>query len=126
MRIDQFLWCVRIYKSRNVASNSCRKGLVKINGHKVKPSREPFVGDEVSVRQNQIWRNFIIIDFPKSRMGAKWVSLYINETTLNEAFEVQEMQQLSKDGIRDKGTGRPTKKERRDIDDLHNVSEEEL
>lgn len=126
MRIDQFLWCVRVFKSRNIASNSCRKGLVKINGHTVKPSREPFVGDELSVRQNQIWRSFTIIDFPKSRMGAKWISLYINETTPNEAFEVREMQLLSKDGKRDKGTGRPTKKERRDIDDLHYTSKKEV
>lgn len=126
MRIDQFLWCVRIYKSRNIASNCCRKGWIKINGQTVKPSREPFVGDEVSIRQNQIWRNFTIIDFPKSRMGAKWVSLYINETTPNEAFEVQQMQQLSKDGKRDKGTGRPTKKERRDIDDLYDLPKEEM
>ncbi len=125
MRVDQFLWCVRIYKSRNLAANCCRKGWIKVNGQTVKPSREPFVGDTLSVRQNQIWRNYTIIDFPKSRMGAKWISLYITETTPNEAFEVQEMQKLAADGRREKGMGRPTKKERRDIDELQNKPKEE-
>ncbi len=118
MRIDQFLWYVRIFKSRNIASNSCKKGVVKINGQAAKPSKETYVGDIISVRKNQIWYTFTITDFPKSRVSAKWVSLYAPEKTSADAFEVQNMQRLATDGKREKGTGRPTKKERRKIDEI--------
>ena len=123
MRIDQFLWCIRLYKSRNIASHSCKKGWIKINGQVVKPSREPFVGDQVSVRHNQVWREFQILEFPKSRVSAKWVSLYVHETTTDDTFEVQEMQHLAADGQRERGTGRPTKRDRRKIDDLQDSKE---
>ena len=118
MRIDQLLWYVRIFKSRNIASNSCKKGVVKINGQSVKPSKEPYVGDIISVRKNQIWYTFTLIDFPERRVSAKWVSLYVQEKNNADAFEVQNLQRLAKDGKREKGTGRPTKKERRKIDEI--------
>ena len=120
MRIDQFLWYVRIFKSRNIASNYCKKGFVKINSQTVKPSKDPYVEDIISVRKNQIWYTFTIIDFPKSRVSAKWVSLYIKEMTSTDEFKVQNLQQLVKDGKRKKGSGRPTKKERRKIDEIQN------
>ena len=118
MRIDRLLWYVRIFKSRNIASNSCKKGVVKINGQSVKPSKEPYVGDIISVRKNQIWYTFTLIDFPERRVSAKWVSLYVQEKTSADVFEVQNLQRLAKDGKREKGTGRPTKKERRKIDEI--------
>lgn len=118
MRIDQLLWYVRIFKSRNIASNSCKKGVVKINSQSVKPSKEPYVGDIISVRKNQIWYTFTLIDFPERRVSAKWVSLYVQEKTSADVFEVQNLQRLAKDGKREKGTGRPTKKERRKIDEI--------
>ena len=118
MRIDQFLWYVRIFKSRNIASNYCKKGFVKINSQTAKPSKDPYVGDIISVRKNQIWYTFIIIDFPKNRVSAKWVSVYIQQTTSTDEFKVQNLQQLAKDEKRKKGTGRPTKKERRKIDEI--------
>tara|TARA_B100000941_G_C28165811_1_gene379678 strand:+ start:208 stop:588 length:381 start_codon:yes stop_codon:yes gene_type:complete len=125
MRIDQFLWYVRIFKSRNIASNYCKKGFVKINSQTAKPSKDPYVGDIISVRKNQIWYTFIIIDFPKNRVSAKWVSVYIQQTTSTDEFKVQNLQQLAKDEKRKKGTGRPTKKERRKIDEIQSWDSKE-
>ena len=81
MRIDQYLWCIRLFKSRNLASTSCKKGMVKINGQKVKASREVMPLDLIEVRKDQLWRSFEILDLPKSRMGAKLVPLYVIEKT---------------------------------------------
>lgn len=118
MRIDQFLWCIRLFKSRNLATNACKKGHIRINEQTVKPSREVLPTDVVWVRKEQIWRSFEVLDIPKSRMGAKWVNIYCMETTPKEAFELQEFQALSRVLEREKGTGRPTKKDRRSIDIL--------
>ena len=118
MRIDQYLWCVRLYKSRNIANSVCKKGMIKLNGQKVKPSRDILPLDYIEIRKDQIWRKFQILDIPKTRMGAKLVSLYIFEKTDPSVFEIKELQQLSGSKSRDEGTGRPTKKDRREIDDL--------
>ncbi|MDA9668452.1 S4 domain-containing protein [Flavobacteriaceae bacterium] len=118
MRIDQYLWCIRLYKSRNIANSVCKKGMIKLNGQKVKPSREILPLDYIEIRKEQIWRKFQILDIPKTRMGAKLVSLYIIERTDPSVFEIKELQQLSQSKSRDEGTGRPTKKDRREIDDL--------
>lgn len=118
MRIDQYLWCVRLYKSRSIANSVCKKGMIKLNGQKVKPSREILPLDYIEIRKEQIWRKFQILDIPKTRMGAKLVSLYIIERTDPSVFEIKELQQLSQSKSRDEGTGRPTKKDRREIDDL--------
>ena len=118
MRIDQYLWCVRLCKSRNIANSICKKGMIKLNGQKVKPSREILPLDYIEIRKEQIWRKFQILDIPKTRMGAKLVPLYITEKTDPSVFEIKELQQLSGSKSRDEGTGRPTKKDRREIDDL--------
>jgi ribosome-associated heat shock protein Hsp15 len=118
MRIDQYLWSVRLYKSRNIANSVCKKGMIKLNGQKVKPSRDILPLDYIEIRKEQIWRKFQILDIPKTRMGAKLVSLYIFEKTDPSVFEIKELQQLSGSKSRDEGTGRPTKKDRREIDDL--------
>jgi len=116
MRIDQFLWCVRYYKSRNIASNACKKGQIKINGQVVKPSREVLRQDQLEVRKNQITYRCTVLDIPTSRVGAKLVAIYCMDTTPREAFENSEMQQLSQDYYRQKGEGRPTKKDRRELE----------
>lgn len=125
MRIDQFLWCIRLFKSRNISSTACRKGQVKINDATVKPSREVLPLDKITVRKDQIWRKFDVLDLPKSRVGAKLVNIYAVETTSKEAFSNKEFQILSKVVERDKGTGRPTKKDRRAIDTIQDSSNEE-
>lgn len=117
MRIDQYLWCLRYYKSRNQASWACKQGHVRFGDQIVKPSREVLIGDQVSVRKNQIWYQFKVLDIPKSRLGAKLLDIYRQNTTPQEAFEHADFQSLSKTPKRDPGTGRPTKKDRREMDD---------
>ena len=117
MRIDKFLWSTRYFKTRNIASTACKKGHAKINGQTAKPSREVYPMDEVIIRKNQIDYKFTVLDIPANRIGAKLVDIYRKDTTPKEAFEHNELLQYSKDYYRKKGIGRPTKKDRRDIDD---------
>lgn len=116
MRVDIYLWYLRYYKSRSQASKACKQGHVRIDEQIVKPSREVFIGDKIRVRKNQIWRELMALDFPKSRVGAKIVNLYREDMTAAEALENTNLQSLSKAPQRDRGTGRPTKKDRREID----------
>ncbi|WP_430426714.1 RNA-binding S4 domain-containing protein [Maribacter litoralis] len=118
MRIDKFLWSTRYFKTRNIATNACKKGHVKINGITAKPGREVFPMDEIVARKNQIDFKFTVLDIPPSRVGAKLVDIYRKDTTPKEAFEHNELLQYSKDYYRKKGIGRPTKKDRRDIDEF--------
>jgi|SRR6056300_1491519 ribosome-associated heat shock protein Hsp15 len=118
MRIDQYLWCIRVYKSRNIASNACKKGQVLINDQKVKPSREILPLDLIQVRKDQLWRSFEVLDLPKSRVGAKLVGLYCVEKTEKHLIEKEVLKKLSAQVAREQGTGRPTKKDRRDLDEI--------
>lgn len=118
MRIDQYLWCVRLFKSRNIATNACKKGQVLVNGQSVKPAREILPLDRIKVRKDQSWRYLEVIALPKSRVGAKLVGLYCVEKIDADEAERNQLQQLSIQGKRNQGTGRPTKKERRDLDNL--------
>lgn len=120
MRIDKLLWCLRYFKTRNIATEACKKGHVRINGDAAKPSREVFVGDKLVVRKNQIHYELVILDIPTSRVGAKLVSLYRQDLTPPEAFEQAEINKLAQEYYRQKGEGRPTKKDRRAIDNLFN------
>lgn len=117
MRVDKFLWCVRYFKTRSIATHACRQGKVKIDGANVKPSREVYPTDQLTVRKNQIDYKLEVLDLPPSRVGAKLVNLYINDVTPKETFEKLELLKYSRDYYRKRGTGRPTKKDRRDIDD---------
>ncbi|PRX41740.1 RNA-binding S4 domain-containing protein [Salegentibacter salegens] len=117
MRVDKFLWCVRYFKTRSIATNACKQGKVKVDGANVKPSKEVFPNDKLTIRKNQIDYQIEVLDLPPSRVGAKLVNLYIIDVTPKEAFEKLELLKYSKDYYRKKGTGRPTKKDRRDIDD---------
>ncbi|MFT5942776.1 MAG: ribosome-associated heat shock protein Hsp15 [Sediminicola sp.] len=123
MRIDKFLWSVRYFKTRNIATEACKKGHIKINGQAVKPSREVYVTDKIVVRKDQINYEFTVLDIPPSRVGAKLVDIYRVDTTPKEAFAQNDLLKYSKDYYRKKGTGRPTKKDRRDIDDYVDESE---
>ena len=117
MRIDQYLWCLRYYKSRNQASLACKQGHVRIGDRLVKPSREVLIGDKIKVRKNQIWHELMIMDIPKSRLGAKLVDIYRQNITPKDAFDHANFQSLSKGPERERGSGRPTKKNRREMDD---------
>lgn len=119
MRIDKFLWCIRYYKTRSIATEACKKSHVKVNGAIVKPSREVYATDKIELRKDQIQYQLIVNDLPPNRVSAKLVDLYRTDITPKEAFEAQDLLKYSKDYYRKKGTGRPTKKDRRDIDDFH-------
>jgi len=118
MRIDKYLWCTRYYKTRNIATQACKKGAVRVNDGIVKPSREVFTGDKISVRKNQIHYSLDILSVPPNRVSAKLVGLYRTDTTPKEALENQEILKFAKGYYRKKGVGRPTKKNRRDLEDF--------
>ena len=117
MRIDKYLWCVRYYKTRNIATTACKKGHVRVNNDVVKPGRNIYPMDKIGVRINQINYQLVVQDIPKSRVGAKLVDIYRTDTTPKSEFESQELLKYSKDYYREKGEARPTKKDRREIDD---------
>ena len=119
MRVDTYIWYLRYYKSRSQAINARRQGHVRIDDQIIKPSREVFVGDKIKIRKNQVWRELMVLDFPKSRIGAKIVNIYREDLTPKEAFKNTNFQSLSKTPKRDEGSGRPTKKDRRKIDEYH-------
>lgn len=125
MRVDKFLWCVRYLKTRSLATQSCKKGAVRINGEIVKPSKEVFPGDHIRLRKNQINYQIEVLDLPKSRVGAKLVAMYVKDTTPEDAFETTKLLEAARIHYRKKGLGRPTKKDRRDLDDfLHSEDED--
>ncbi|MCP4976312.1 MAG: RNA-binding S4 domain-containing protein [Maribacter sp.] len=117
MRIDKYLWHTRYFKTRNIASTACKKGQVKINDKVVKSSKEVYPMDKIILRKNQINYELMVLDIPKNRIGAKLVDIYRKDTTPKEAFENEELLKYSKSYYRKKGSGRPTKKDRREIDD---------
>lgn len=116
MRIDKYLWCIRVFKTRNQAATACKKGQVKISDAPIKPSKEVFGNEIIQVRKNQINYQFKVLDLPPNRVGAKLVDLYRKDETPKEQFEKNELLRFAKDYYRKKGTGRPTKKDRRDIE----------
>jgi len=116
MRIDQYLWAVRYFKSRSIATKACKKGQVKVNDQVAKPSREVFPTDKIIVRKEQVNLSLDVLDIPKSRIGAKLVDIYRVNTTPKDAFKQNELQSLAQNYYREKGEGRPTKKDRRELD----------
>lgn len=123
MRIDKFLWCIRYHKTRNKALIACKKGQVKVNDSVVKPSRDVYIGDTITLRKNQINYKIRVSDIPPNRVGAKLVDIYRTDLTPKSEFETQELLKFNKDYYRKKGTGRPTKKDRRSIENY--IDEEE-
>ena len=119
MRIDKYLWCIRYYKTRTIATTACKKGHVRINKEIVKPSREVYPQDLIELRKDQINYQLVVNDIPENRIGAKLVDIYRTDKTPKEQFEAQELLKLSKDYYRKKGVGRPTKKDRRDMDNFN-------
>lgn len=118
MRIDKFLWSVRFYKTRSISAEEIKKNRVSIGGQVVKSSREVREGDVIEIRKNQIDYKIKVLQIPKSRLGAKLVPLHIVDMTDKEQYELLKMRKLSQDYYRQKGEGRPTKKDRRDMDDF--------
>ncbi|WP_053990261.1 RNA-binding S4 domain-containing protein [Mangrovimonas sp. TPBH4] len=124
MRIDKYLWCVRYYKTRSIATDACKKGHVKINEQVAKPSREVFISDTIELRKDQINYKIRVNDVPPNRVGAKLVDIYRTDLTPKEEFEAKELLKYSQDYYRKKGTGRPTKKDRRDLEDYYDENDD--
>lgn len=120
-RIDKYLFAMRLYKTRSLASEECRKGKVTIGGMNVKPSRELKVGETIQLRRPPITRSYKIVALTESRMAAKLVPEFLLETTPASELEILEVQKNMSVYNRERGTGRPTKKERRDLDDFFDV-----
>jgi len=118
IRMDKFLWAVRIYKTRTQAAEACAKGQVTISDLPVKPSRHVNVGEVIMVRKPPMVHTYKVLGILHNRLSAEKVKEYIMETTPEEEFRKIEIMKLQKNGVRDRGTGRPTKKDRREIDRL--------
>ena len=116
MRIDKFLWCVRFYKTRSIAADEIKKNRVSLAGQPVKSSREVREGDVIKIRKNQIDYQMKVLQIPKSRIGAKLVPLHIQDKTEKEQYEILKLRNLSQEHYRNRGEGRPTKKDLRDLD----------
>jgi len=121
VRIDKWLFAVRLFKTRSQASEECRKGKVNIGGMNVKPSRELKVGETIQLRRPPITRTYKILALTESRMAAKLVPEFLVETTPASELEILEVQKQMSVFNRERGTGRPTKKDRRDMDDFFDV-----
>lgn len=115
-RIDKWLWAVRIFKTRTIASEACKKGRIAINGREAKPSHNVKEGDTVSVRKPPVTYSFRVIQTIEKRIGAKGVADVMENITPREEMELLEMSRISGFIDRQKGTGRPTKKDRRELD----------
>jgi len=125
-RIDKWLWCIRAYKTRNDAAEACRLGRVTVNGMEAKASRDLKAGDTVSFRKTPVVYTYRVVAFPHSRVAAKLVSDFAENLTSQEELDKLHTDHLTLFVRRKKGEGRPTKKERRQIDFLMNEGNEIL
>jgi len=116
VRIDKWLWAVRLFKSRSLATEECKKGHISIDGISVKPSRIPKVGDIIQVRKNPVIYSYKVIGILGKRVNAQLAPNYMEDVTPPEVLKVLEIRKQMSNFDRDRGAGRPTKKDRRDID----------
>lgn len=115
-RVDKYLFAMRIYKTRTIAADACKKGRVTMAGVQIKPSRSFHVGDVFSVRKGPITYTYRVLRLSENRLGAKLVPDYMRDETSKEQLELLELSRMANNGMRDRGAGRPTKKDRRDIE----------
>ncbi|MCB1061689.1 MAG: RNA-binding S4 domain-containing protein [Verrucomicrobiae bacterium] len=127
VRVDVWLWAVRLFKTRTLAAEACKKNQVSVNGQRVKPARQVRVGDELIVKKGALVRTVAVRALLSKRVAAKEVESYLEDRTTEEAWAAAaEARQRQKEGglSRDDGAGRPTKKERRELDDIMVEAEE--
>lgn len=120
VRIDKYLWAVRIYKTRSLAAEACKKGKISVDDMPAKPSRTIASGDVIEVKKMPVLYSYRVIDPIEKRVGAKIVDQFVKDITSQEELRKLEMQ----DDFyikRDRGAGRPTKKERRLLDDIQDL-----
>lgn len=124
IRIDKFIWCVRLAKTRSSATELVKKGKVKLNGVGIKPSREVKVGDEIGIVRHTSTFTYKVKSIIERRVGAKLVDDYIVDVTPEEELEKYKTYQLAQESYRKNGTGKPTKKERRTLEDFLDKGED--
>ena len=117
-RIDKWMWAARIFKTRTIAAEACKKGRVSINGAQAKPTRTVKPGDVIQVRKPPVTYSFKVLQAIEKRVGAKLVPEIMENVTTPDQYELLEMSRISGFINRAKGTGRPTKKDRRDLDEF--------
>lgn len=115
IRIDKFLWSVRIYATRSLATEACKKGHVAIGGMTVKPARAVKAGETILVRKNPVTYTYKVLELLGKRVGAKLVPVYVEDLTTEEELRKLDVNYTGSLFTRDRGAGRPTKKDRRDI-----------
>lgn len=116
VRVDKYLFAMRIYKTRSIATDACKKGRVTMNGQELKPSRTFRIGDKFSVRKGPVTYTYEVLQLSENRLGAKLVPTYLRDITAPDQLELLELARLAGQNGRDRGLGRPTKKDRRDIE----------
>ena len=117
-RLDKWLWAARIFKTRSIAADACKNGRITMSGVKQKASKMIKEGDIIAVRKPPITYSFKVLKAIQNRVGAKLVSEVLENVTAKEQLELLEMNRISGFVGRARGTGRPTKKERRELDDF--------
>lgn len=121
VRVDKWLWAVRIYKTRSLAAEACKKGHISLGESTLKPSKTVQVNDIIRVRKLPITKSLKVLALAEKRMGAKLISDFVEDVTPAEEMELLEMQKHMRWISRDRGTGRPTKKDRRELDDFFDI-----
>ena len=119
-RVDKWLWAARIFKTRTIAAAACKKGQVSMNGVSLKASRLIKAGDVVSVRKPPVTYSFRVLQPIERRVGAKLIPEILENVTTPDQYELLEMSKISGFVGRAKGTGRPTKKDRRSLEGFQN------
>lgn len=118
LRIDKWLWTVRLYKTRTLAASVCRTGRIKLNGEPAKPAKTLKAGDVISFRSGPITKTFKVLGFPPSRVSAALVSGFCEDMTPPEEYEKLKIATEAERPFFYTGKGRPTKRDRRKLDDL--------
>ena len=118
-RIDKWMWATRIFKTRTIAAEACKKGRISMNGMPVKPSRTVKPGDVIQVRKPPVTYSFKVLQAIENRVGAKLVPEMMENVTTPDQYELLEMNRISGFVNRARGTGRPTKKDRRKLDEFN-------
>jgi ribosome-associated heat shock protein Hsp15 len=116
VRVDKYLWAMRIYKTRSIAADACKNGRITMAGVQLKPSRTFHVGDTFSVRKGPITYTYRVLQLSENRLSAKLVPEYMQDCTSPQQLELLQLARMAGNGTRDRGLGRPTKKDRRDIE----------
>ncbi|MDR0419431.1 MAG: RNA-binding S4 domain-containing protein [Prevotellaceae bacterium] len=119
-RLDKWLWAVRVYKTRSDATEACKLGRIFVNEVQAKASREVKANDTIRVKKSPVTYTYKVLGIPSTRQGAKIVHLYAENITPQEELDKLNVNNLTIFVQRDRGSGRPTKKERRDIENLMN------